>query len=443
MVVDSGKMSRRKNHQTEPNANGHKSLKDTSKNLWCFCNLILQFVGVFIIESNQNINILDFYHQGKQRSPPDDDFTRLTRLEKRVDATLEHYSALCDELSAIEESLLAMRAEFDQEFKHYIVDQGNGHTIQIGNRLLTKLNHFKVIQQTIVPNTAAQVEPRNDETKKTSTKSINKKQPEAVYASVGVKTTKKPVNGSQPKNVPSNGETTNNVNDNIEEVTGFEPNRIVNSTPIKGIRPSTQHKPMRMERQYSPISSSSAASSSAHTKQPNSLSDATPSEPSLPPPMDPYNFKAIPVRLTNDAGDYEYNQIGLPLAPPPPPQSSNQPGVTPLYLNMSMSMHSTDATVEGCFRQIERLRQRIINYRSDHKLKVYQEMRKEIIYLMNRLDTVQPQSESSDLARDKNIAQCELHNLAGMLERSVMCTDHECVLCNSFIYKPEISVWQF
>ena len=80
-----------------------------------------------------------------------------------------------------------------------------------------------------------------------------------------------------------------------------------------------------------------------------------------------------------------------------------------------------------------------MNYKSEHKLRVYKELDKEIVYLMNRLNTVEV-DKGSTLEHDKNVALCELHNLAGILERSIDCQDPNCVICNSFIYKPEISV---
>ena len=112
----------------------------------------------------------------------------------------------------------------------------------------------------------------------------------------------------------------------------------------------------------------------------------------------------------------------------------------PVYINMSSRIRSEHPIIEHCLRRIELLRPRIMHYKSEHKFRVYKELDHEISILMNELNGIDCSKDDTIFAQDKNVALCELHNLAGVLERSIECHDNDCVICNSFMYKPEVSV---
>lgn len=396
------------------------------------------------------------YHKASMKANDyyQDDFTRLSRLEMKIDDYIKRHHQLSVELNNIEQDLGLILNEFNDEFRDSIVKSDNRHTLKIGERILDKLNGFCSIDNAIefkhansegkgVPKLSERPFPPAPLPPKTSRKSsteseqssrahVNQlKSASTAPTAVPAIQTKAPqqqtvLTSPSPLVNSHNGHYRKNHRDFTFNMTGIE-------------RPpsESQHygSPHLVKAHYAVVNTSTpyteevAGPRLTHYK----------STPSLVQQSMAYESSSnTPVQQHYATDDtFIQGQTGINNHNPNP--NSIDPNQSRMYINMSMVMHSDHPVIEHCFRRIEILRPRIMGYKSEHKLSAYKELSNEIWRLMNRLDTVDCGGDGV-AQQDKNIAKCELFNLEGVLERAIQCTNEECVICNSFIYKQEVSV---
>ncbi|KAI2799998.1 hypothetical protein BLOT_012210 [Blomia tropicalis] len=398
----------------------------------------------------------------KLNDMPQDDFTRLSRLERKIDDYIKRHNELSDELMLIESDLGLILKEFNDEFQESINKTDNRHTREIGVRILDKLNHFCTIENSIELR-STNFTTINNNSKDTNVKN-GKQQPQSLNEPMN-----KPISPihkiqsqdiekvnnvpmkQEPKwnnNIPKQQNQTNQYN-NFPTTTKVNNtnnnNKNNNSKPIETNPLMYSHSAFRKQSDLTFNESEPNVSQfeSPHlVKAQYAIINSTPyqtdtvqrlthykSTPSLV-----YQQQQQQQKVNQFTPSKELNRFSVADT-----YLNDQQNQSRMYINMSMVMHSDHPIIEHCFRRIEILRPRIMGYKSEHKLSVYKELDSEIINLMNRLNSVDCGDDQS-FHKDKNIALCELHNLSGVLERAIECTDPECVICNSFIYSQEVSV---
>ena len=336
----------------------------------------------------------------KSREPQiEDDYTKLIRIESQVDSYIKRHALLSNELDSVEQNLRQIEEEFNDEFDQLVLTSNQKHVLQTGDRVMKKLN--------ATLNTKPRPQSEPTQRKKTSNKSST---------------------------LPGNGK------------------RHVQSEHTKSqSKPTT---PTEEPRSLPPLST--ATNDLVHAQ----YAIIKTSTPNLDKPLEAAQF--IPAENSHiyqqnhtalvedysglddtDWSFYQQQQLQQLQQPPPPPSQQHQQltRVTSpkMYLNMAMTMHSDNPTVEHCFRKIELLRPRILGYKSEHRYRVYHELYNEIMALFYRLQNIDEQSKQQ-YENDINIALTELHNLSGVMERSIDCQNSQCDICNSFNYRAEIQV---
>lgn len=368
------------------------------------------------------------YHRAPKINDFQDDFTRLSRLEIKIDDYIKRHHQLSIEINDIEQDLGLILNEFNDEFQDSIVKNDNKHTLKIGERILDKLNNFCSNDNSVVFKTApydGKTQQLPDRTfspvsipksRKSSTESEQSNR-----VNQHLKTRKiprppplpiAPVQAKMTASTLPTSPLTNSHNGHYQKNRDFT----FNMTGIE--KPNDSYgSPHLVKAHYAVVNTSTPYTEDAPSKLTHYKST-----PSLAQQSMVYENSSSQYAPVDDA--YIAN---------------NDPNQSRMYINMSMIMHSDHPVIEHCFRRIEILRPRIMGYKSEHKLSAYKDLSNEIWRLSNRLDTVDCGNDSI-AQQDKNIAKCELFNLEGVLERAIQCTNEECVICNSFIYKQEVSV---
>lgn len=371
------------------------------------------------------------YYKAPKPADIEDDFTRLSRLEVKIDGYIKRHNKLSVELNTIEQNLGLILNEFNDEFQDSIGKSNNRHTQEIGVRILTKLNDFCSIDNSLElrPNELPPMEPNQKMQKKqsralppanlpmsrkssTESDSTRTSKPNRVLAQA---VQPSPTSPPPPKMLPSTFTTSPLVNSHS---THYHNNRdfTFNLTGIEKEKAGDFGPTNLVKAHYARVDTSTPYTTDTVTRLTHYKST-----PSLVHANQSLPYESSPQYAAEESYLNDPNQSKT------------------MYINMSSTVHSNHPLIEHCFRRIELLRPRIMGYKSEHKLSVYKELDNEIIQLMNRLDAADC-GNVSVFQQDLNIAYCELHNLAGVLERAIDCTDPECVICNSFIYKQEISV---
>lgn len=334
-----------------------------------------------------DVDVVEYYNQTKN-DIHSDDFTRLSRLEVMINNYLKRYTELDDEMCNIKLNLNLMYNEFRPEYESLVEKQSNQHIVKIGDRIMDKLKPFTGHKE------EKQSEPEASKEREERVKSPKQERQ---------KSGKVERQREEEKIGPESGQ---RMLDSANQV-GLPVTHLVHAKYAVVSTPPPSYEANGGGGRYGDFHS-------------------TPSLASGPPDYQPHSYRAKP-----------YRESSSPY--PEPEEDGPDSRRDRMYLNMSMSMHSNHPVIETCFRKIELLRPKILNYKSEHKLRVYRELDQEISLLMSRLETVNCQHNPA-YEHEKVVALSELHNLAGVLERSTSCQDPSCVLCNSHIYKPEISV---
>ncbi|OTF82219.1 hypothetical protein BLA29_003572, partial [Euroglyphus maynei] len=356
-----------------------------------------------------------------------DDFTRLSRLENKIDSYITRYNEIADELDNIRTNLHLIQKEFQQEYDDDIIDgKKNKHVVEIGDRILAKLDSFKINDfnhsqtppiindEVDKPNATALYPNRDHSAKQTKPKSLN----------LSTKSRDK-----------YNQEPTTTTSTSISS-----PTRVLVTLNGMMVPPSSRPIYTLARAKYAIVSDDEDEDNYSHNHSntaniPEHSSSLYTSTPSMnqqnQPPSSQYN---------NDETQLSFASQRLsPVRSVDNCVTTTTTVEHPLYINMASGLRSEHPIIEHCFRRIELLRPRIMFYKSEHKFRVYKELDNEIFNLMNELSKIDCTNDAL-FAQDKNVALTELHNLAGVLERSIECRDQDCVVCNSFMYKPEISV---
>ncbi|UXI20840.1 hemicentin-2-like [Sarcoptes scabiei] len=98
------------------------------------------------LRSNSGLDVIDYYNRSKQDNN-DDDFTRLSRLEAKIDNYRTRFDEISDELVSIKSNMYLILKEFSDEFQNDIINTKNRHIVEIGKRILVKLDSFELDQQ--------------------------------------------------------------------------------------------------------------------------------------------------------------------------------------------------------------------------------------------------------------------------------------------------------
>nr|XP_046910625.1 uncharacterized protein LOC124491940 [Dermatophagoides farinae] len=375
-----------------------------------------------------------------------DDFTRLSRLENKIDSYITRYNEIADELDSIRTNLNLIQKEFKNEYDDDISDgKKNKHVVEIGDRILAKLDSFKINDdynnQSLSPPPPPPL-PQTPQPPMTNTDTVDK--PNAIALLHHDQTTM--AKQTRPKTL--------------------------NLSPIGKIKSTSQLQQNKYDQKTTTTTTTITTSTSipSPTRVLVTLNGMM-----IPPASRPvYTVARAKYAIVNDddddendGGDNSYNTTNAEFIPinasafytstPSMNQQQSSSFSTkrlspiqsvdeittiehPVYINMSSRIRSEHPIIEHCLRRIELLRPRIMHYKSEHKFRVYKELDHEISILMNELNGIDCSKDDTIFAQDKNVALCELHNLAGVLERSIECHDNDCVICNSFMYKPEVSV---
>ena len=316
----------------------------------------------------------------KQREPPvEDDYTKLIRIESQVDSYIKRHIILANELDSVEENLREIEKEFNEEFDQLVLTSNQKHVLQTGDRVMKKLNealHSNKVRPQSEPT------PRKKVPNKSSTLPGSGKRPAPVTSTKSQSKPSTPVD--EPQTLASNS----GVNDLVHAQYAI----IKTSTP-------------NLDKPFNDNSATFPSENNNYYTQNNTgmVEDFS--------GLDETEWKFYEERITSPK----------------------------MYLNMAMTMHSDNPTVEHCFRKIELLRPRILGYKSDHRYRVYHDLHNEIMILFYKLQNIDEDSKQL-FDNDINVALCELHNLSGIMERSIDCQDIQCEICNSFNYRTEIQV---
>ncbi|KAH9420167.1 hypothetical protein DERP_011501 [Dermatophagoides pteronyssinus] len=390
---------------------------------------------------NKNLSVNDaktrIYRQNQSSSIDVDDFTRLSRLENKIDSYITRYNEIADELDNIRTNLNLIQKEFKQEYDDDIIGgKKNKHVVEIGDRILAKLDSFKINESHTSPVLSLSQTPEpftdeiDDKPNKTALKSDDDgddhkaKQTKSKFLNLSLMKRK-----SQNKYDQKTPTTTA-------------------TTPTSPERVPITLNGMMVPPQYNPLYTMAHASYAIVDNDENGVDLHNKTNMESIPEHEPALYTSTPsTKHPNQESSIQRSYIH---DEPQSPSFASQrispvrfvDGITaerPVYINMSSRLRSEHPIIEHCLRRIESLRPLIMRYNSEHKFRVYKEFNEEIFNMMNELNDIDC-SKDSLFANDKNVALCELHNLAGVLERSIQCKDNDCVICNSFMYKPEVSV---
>ena len=364
----------------------------------------------------------------------EDDFTRLSRLENSINDFIKRHTKLSIELNDIEKNLELILKEFNEEFQDSISKSDNRHTQEIGLRILDKLNNFSTIENSIMAKTNQNINNSNNNhhNHNNNNNEHENHNNEAAILSPNLSKTHQTTTNNEYAHVSDSNHYAKSKKPK-QRKQKYHPSPLVNSHSaylnqdiqdssinLNGMDKSNEkNEPAQLVKAHYALVNPSTLYS---TDTVNRLTHYK-STPSL--------VQANQGMLFDDYSQAKYTSVDDSFL--------NDSSQSRMYINMSMVMHSDHPVIEHCFRRIEILRPRIMGYKSDHKLSVYKELDTEIIHLMNRLNSVDCGNDVI-FQQNKNIALCELHNLAGVLERAIDCVDSECVICNSFIYRQEVSV---
>lgn len=387
------------------------------------------------------MDFVDYYHLSKKNEDLDD-FSRLARLEIKLDDHMARYFELTNEMNKIEQDLVLIRREFQHEFKEYLLQKANAPTVELGEKILEKLDHYYT---------------QLEETKAESEGSHSRR-PSQQLTQPGWGQTVPAHQQQQPKQASSRpGKSTTSRSSYYQPREGdnhHKQHHLTKSQPqlneafpmdisaIPTTAVPTNNGTEVHKAHYVVIGDHDDEGRGTPTDQRRggqrvSHHQSTPSITLPPPPQSP------PPAVEVYQHQYQQPQQQHHRHHHQQPQHYQPPEVTrahqPMYLNMAMSLHSGHPAIENTFRRIDLLRPRIMMYNAEHKLRSYHEMSHELSSLMAHLEHLAV-GTGGEFEQDRNIALCELHNMIGMLERSIQCEDQHCVICNAFVFSDEVSV---